>query len=62
VVTSALDHSKPAMWVSEGRSNLFNRIFSGIIGKRGETSMTFEVQSNLLKKPDDVVIKWGSDK
>ena len=57
-VTRAIDHSKPAVWVSEGKPNLFNRIFSGMVGKRGEASITFEVDSSLLKKPNGLIKRF----
>lgn len=57
-VTRALDHNKPAVWVSEGKPNLFNRIFSGMIGKRGEASITFELDSRLVKKPNGLIKRF----
>ena len=57
-VTRALDHSKPAVWVSEGKPTLFNRTFSGMLGKRGEASITFEIDSTLLKKPDGLIKRF----
>lgn len=58
MVTRALDHSKPAVWVSEGKPNWFNRIFSRMVGKRGEASITFEIDSSLLTKPDGLIKRF----
>ena len=44
------DHSKKAVW--------FNIIFSGMVGKRGEASVTFEVDSSLLKRPNGILKRW----
>lgn len=52
------EHSKKAVWVSEGKPTLFNRIFSGMVGKRGEASITFEVSSELVKRPDGFIKRW----
>lgn len=57
-ITRMLDHSKSAVWVSEGKPTLFNRIFSGMIGKRGEASITFEVDADLVKKPDGIIKRF----
>ena len=57
-VTRMLDHSKPAVWVSEGKPTLLNRIFSGMIGKRGEASISFEVDASLVKRPNGIIKRF----
>lgn len=56
--TRFTEHSEKAVWVSEGRPNIYNRIFSGMIGKRGEASITFEVPANIVKKPNGLLKRW----
>ena len=46
------------MWVTEGNPTQFNRIFSGMPRKKGEASVTFEVDSSLLKRPNGKVKRW----
>lgn len=58
IITRTLDHNKPAVWVSEGKPNLFNRIFSGMIGKCGEASITFEVDTSQVKKPNGIIKRF----
>ncbi len=58
-VTRALAHSKPTVWVSEGKPNLFNRIFFCMVGKSGKAQRVIEADVPI---PDDVIIKWGGGK
>ena len=53
-----IDHNGLAVWVTEGKATWFNRIFSGMHGKKGEASITFEVDSSLLKRPNGAVKRW----
>ncbi|MCB1227012.1 MAG: hypothetical protein KDK99_14440 [Verrucomicrobiales bacterium] len=57
-VTRLLDHSNAAVWVSEGQPTLSNRIFSGMVGKRGAASITFDVQSSSVLRPDGLLKRW----
>ena len=54
-----IDHKNHAVWISEGKPTWFNRIFSGMVGKRGEASITFEVSSELIKKPSGIKKIFG---
>ncbi|MDE7424688.1 MAG: hypothetical protein K2N51_13540, partial [Lachnospiraceae bacterium] len=58
-IDAFIDHKNPAVWISEGRPTWFNRIFSGMVGKRGEASITFEVPSELIKKPSGIKKIFG---
>ena len=58
IIVRLAEHSKKAVWVSEGKPTLFNRIFSGMVGKRGEASITFEVSSDLIKRPNGFIKRW----
>ncbi len=51
VLTRAIDHPTPALWVSVGQPSAWNRLWSGMIGKRGEASITFEVPRALVQRP-----------
>ena len=57
-IDKLVDHKNPAVWVSEGKPTWFNRIFSGMVGKRGEASVTFEISSDLIKKPNGILKHW----
>ncbi|MDE6252634.1 MAG: hypothetical protein K2M78_08350 [Lachnospiraceae bacterium] len=57
-IVKKLDHNKKAVWVSEGKPTWFNRIFSGMVGKRGEASITFEVESEIIKRPNGKLKRW----
>jgi|GEM_PF-2277725 len=57
-ITRLLEHSKPVVWVSEGRPTFWNRIWSGMVGKSGEASMSFKVPKSIVKKPDGWLKRW----
>ncbi|TYQ13252.1 UNVERIFIED_CONTAM: RHS repeat-associated protein [Acetivibrio alkalicellulosi] len=58
VITRQLEHSKPVVWVSQGKPTFWNRMWSGMAGKRGEASVTFKVNKSVIKKPDGWFKRW----
>ena len=58
-IDAFIDHKNPAVWISEGNPTWYNRIFSGMVGKRGEASITFRVPSELIKKPSGIKKIFG---
>lgn len=56
--TRWFDHPKSAVWVSEGQPTWWNRIWSGMIGKNGQASITFNVNKSLIKQPAGWGKRW----
>lgn len=52
-----LDHSNPAVWIPEGKPAIINRVFHHG-GKKVEASITFKVDSDLLKQPNGIVKRF----
>jgi len=57
-LTRLLDHPKPAVWVSEGQPTLWNRLWSGMVGRRGSASVTFKVSRSMVKRPGGWLKRW----
>jgi hypothetical protein len=51
LATRLLDHPRPAVWISVGKPTLWNRVWSGMVGKRGEASVTFQVPKSSIRRP-----------
>lgn len=53
-----LEHSKKAVWVCEGKPTLWNKLWSGMVGMRGEAYLYFEINKALIKTPDGLLKRW----
>ncbi|WP_142413048.1 hypothetical protein [Hathewaya massiliensis] len=45
-----IEDSEKVVWVTKGEPNFINRYFSGMSGKRGEASVTFEIEETRVRK------------
>lgn len=50
-VTRKLEDDKKVVWVSKGQPNWYNKMWSGMARKRGEASITFEIDETKVRKP-----------
>jgi len=57
-LTRLLDHPNPAVWVSEGAPSAWNRLWSGMVGRRGSASLSFEVPRSIVQRPGGLLKRW----
>jgi RHS repeat-associated protein len=57
-LTRLLDHPRSAVWVSEGSPTWWNRLWSGMVGRRGSASISFEVPRNTVQSPSGWLKRW----
>lgn len=50
-----LEDNKKVVWVSKGEPNWVNKILSGMVGKKGEAYITFEIEEARLRKPNGIL-------
>ncbi|WP_088293982.1 hypothetical protein [Bacillus mycoides] len=46
------------VWVSKGKPSWWNKVMSGMLGKKGKASVTFEIEENRLREPNGIIKKW----
>lgn len=49
-----LEDNKKVIWISLGQPNFWNRMWSGMIGKRGDAYIIFEVPRSKVRKPNGI--------
>ncbi|WP_400154863.1 hypothetical protein [Bacillus thuringiensis] len=56
-----MEDSEKVVWFSKGKPSCWNKAMLGMFGKRGEASVTFEIEENRLRKPNEIIKKWFGD-
>ncbi|MEW4206774.1 hypothetical protein Q0O28_28670 [Bacillus thuringiensis] len=52
------EDNEQVVWFSKGKPSWWNKLMSGMVGKRGEASVMFEIEENRLRKPNGIIKKW----
>lgn len=55
-----IEDKNEVVWVSKGKPNPWNMIWSGMCGKRDKACVIFEIESNRLRKPNGIMKRMFS--